>query len=154
MRRALQIDEESFGQNHPNVAIRLNNLAQLLKATNRLAEAEPLMRRHLEIFLQFTHDTGHPHPHLRDAVNNYASLLQAMGNSDDNIKSMIRELGKRFDVDISEQTDEELSPELRAVIDQLMQDPSKAREIFEKLKQEDPALLKELLELIERQQQK
>ena len=44
MRRALAIDEHSFGPDHPNVATDLNNLAQLLKATNRLAEAEPLMR--------------------------------------------------------------------------------------------------------------
>ena len=31
------------------MAIRLNNLAQLLKATNRMGEAEPLMRRALKI---------------------------------------------------------------------------------------------------------
>ena len=49
MRRALEIDEASFGGHHPTVAIRLNNLAQLLKATNRVREAEPLMRRALEI---------------------------------------------------------------------------------------------------------
>ncbi len=48
-RRALAIDEKSFGPEHPNVAIGLNNLAQLLQATNRLAEAEPLMRRALAI---------------------------------------------------------------------------------------------------------
>ncbi|HBL27213.1 MAG TPA: hypothetical protein DD490_10295, partial [Acidobacteria bacterium] len=34
-RRALAIDEKSFGAEHPNVAIRLNNLALLLQATNR-----------------------------------------------------------------------------------------------------------------------
>ena len=34
-----------MGPHHPEVAIRLNNLAQLLKDTNRLAEAEPLMTR-------------------------------------------------------------------------------------------------------------
>jgi hypothetical protein len=34
---------------HPDMAIRLNNLGQLLNATNRLAEAEPLMRRALAI---------------------------------------------------------------------------------------------------------
>jgi Tfp pilus assembly protein PilF len=44
-RRALAIDEKSLGPEHPNVAIRLNNLAELLSATNRLAEAEPLYRR-------------------------------------------------------------------------------------------------------------
>ena len=49
MRRALAIDETSCGPDHPDVAIDLNNLAQLLQATNRLAEAEPLMRRALAI---------------------------------------------------------------------------------------------------------
>ena len=49
MRRALAIDEKSYGPDHPNVAIRLNNLAMLLQDTNRLAEAEPLMRRALAI---------------------------------------------------------------------------------------------------------
>ncbi len=41
MRRALAIDEQSYGKDHPNVATDLNNLAQLLQTTNRLAEAEP-----------------------------------------------------------------------------------------------------------------
>jgi tetratricopeptide repeat protein len=45
LKRALVIDEKSYGPEHPKVAIRLNNLAQLLKNTNRLAEAEPLDRR-------------------------------------------------------------------------------------------------------------
>ena len=40
-----------------------DNLAQLLKATNRLQDAEPLSRRHVEISLDFTCRTGHPHPH-------------------------------------------------------------------------------------------
>jgi hypothetical protein len=33
----LEIDEASFGPDDLNAAIRLNNLAMLLKATNRLA---------------------------------------------------------------------------------------------------------------------
>ena len=49
MRRALAIDEASFGPDHPNVATSLNNLAALLQATNRLSEAEPLYRRALAI---------------------------------------------------------------------------------------------------------
>ena len=49
MRRALEIDEASFGGDHPTVAVRLNNLALLLQATNRKGEAELLMRRALEI---------------------------------------------------------------------------------------------------------
>ena len=35
MRRALAIAEQAYGPDHPDVAIRLNNLAQLLQATNR-----------------------------------------------------------------------------------------------------------------------
>ncbi|MBL8172498.1 MAG: tetratricopeptide repeat protein, partial [Acidobacteria bacterium] len=49
LRRALKIDEQSFGPAHPNVATDLNNLAQLLQTTNHLAEAEPLIRRALKI---------------------------------------------------------------------------------------------------------
>lgn len=49
----------AYGDDHPKVAIRLNNLAALLQATNRLAEAEPLLQHALRIF----HDSlgpGHP----------------------------------------------------------------------------------------------
>lgn len=35
MRRALAISEASHGEDYPNVAIRLNNLAALLQDTNR-----------------------------------------------------------------------------------------------------------------------
>jgi CHAT domain-containing protein/tetratricopeptide (TPR) repeat protein len=48
-RRALQIDEKSFGPDHPTVAIILNNLASLLQADSRFAEAEQHYRRALEI---------------------------------------------------------------------------------------------------------
>jgi len=58
MRRALGIDEKSYGPDHPNVAIHLNNLAQLLQATNRLSEAEPLLTRSLVILMKSTRLTG------------------------------------------------------------------------------------------------
>ena len=74
MRRALAIDEASFGPDHPNVATRLNNLAQLLQATNRLAEAEPLMRRALAIDEA---SFGPDHPNVASDLNNLAQLLQA-----------------------------------------------------------------------------
>ena len=40
---------KASGRSIPNVANDLNNLAPLLQATNRLEEAEPLMRRALAI---------------------------------------------------------------------------------------------------------
>ena len=64
MRRALAIDEKSFGPEHPNVARDLNNLAVLLQATNRLAEAEPLMRRALAIDEK---SFGPEHPNVASA---------------------------------------------------------------------------------------
>ena len=79
MRRALAIDESSYGAGHPKVAIAINNLAQLLKATNRLAEAEPLMRRSLEIIFHFCVNCGHLHPNLKMFVENYITILQQTG---------------------------------------------------------------------------
>lgn len=78
MRRALQIDENSFGKDHPNVARDLNNLAALLKATNRLAEAEPLMRRALQILRNFEINTKYQHPYFTAVLQNYFGLLEAM----------------------------------------------------------------------------
>jgi tetratricopeptide (TPR) repeat protein len=74
MRRALKIDEASYGPDHPDVAIELNNLAQLLQETNRLSEAEPLMRRALKI----DEDSyGANDPEVAIDLNNLALLLEA-----------------------------------------------------------------------------
>ena len=90
MRRALAIDEVSFGKDHPNVARDLNNLAQLLQATNRLAEAEPLLLRAVAIFAA---SLGASHPNTKTVANNYAALLRKMGRSDDEIKATLRKMG-------------------------------------------------------------
>lgn len=82
MRRALAIDEASFGDVHPTVARDLNNLAGLLQATNRLAKAEPLMRRALRIVVT---SLGVEHPNTRTVESNYRALLQAMSQSDEEI---------------------------------------------------------------------
>jgi hypothetical protein len=92
IRGALEIDEKSYGSDHPDVAIDLNNLAALLQDTNRLAEAEPLMRRMVEIFLRFTRSTGHQHPHLQAAVNNYGGLLMQMGMTREQVIARLREM--------------------------------------------------------------
>jgi tetratricopeptide (TPR) repeat protein len=80
MRRALAIDELSVGNDHPRVARDLNNLAQLLKDTNRLDEAEPLMRRALTIDeLSF----GNDHPNVARDLNNLALLLKHTNRLDE-----------------------------------------------------------------------
>ena len=49
LRRALEIHEQYYGPDHPNVGKNLFNLAHLLDSTGRLEEAEGLMRRALNI---------------------------------------------------------------------------------------------------------
>jgi hypothetical protein len=64
----------------------------LLQATNRPAEAEPLLRRTVEIFVAFTRATGHPHRHLDAAFGNYQDLLEASGWSEAEIGALFAEL--------------------------------------------------------------
>jgi hypothetical protein len=93
MRKGLKVREQGYFTAGPaNVAIGLNNLARLLQDTNRLVEGEPLMRRHLEIFLAFTRSTGHEHPHLQAAFGNYHALLTEMGRSEAEIEEIVEGL--------------------------------------------------------------
>ena len=80
MRRALEIDETTFGKQHPRVANRMNNLAQMLKNTGQIEEAEPLMRRALEIDVAVF---GEQHPTVARDLSNLASLLQDTNRIDD-----------------------------------------------------------------------
>jgi hypothetical protein len=73
MRRGLSIREAAYGPDHPEVALGLNNLAAILQATNRLAEAEPLIRRALAIDEK---SFGPNHPNVARDLNNLAQLLK------------------------------------------------------------------------------
>jgi Tetratricopeptide repeat len=89
-RRALAIDETSFGPDHLSVARGLNNLAGLLRDTNRLSEVEPLHRRAIGILTQFTRAAGHPHPHLQAFQGNYIQSLTALGRSEAEVEAALR----------------------------------------------------------------
>src|SRR6185312_376195 len=73
IRRALAIDEKNLRPEDPIIAIHLNNLAMVLKDTNRLGEAEPLMRRALAIEEK---SFGPEHPNVARDLNNLAQVLQ------------------------------------------------------------------------------
>ena len=47
--RVLTIDEYVFGPNHPRIATRLGNLADLYATQGNYAQAEPLLKRALTI---------------------------------------------------------------------------------------------------------
>ncbi len=72
--RCLEKCEQRLGPDHPNTASGLNNLAHLLSVTNRLTEAEPLMRRALAINEA---SYGPQHPDVATSLNNLAQLLKA-----------------------------------------------------------------------------
>ena len=80
MRRALAVDENKYGLDHPDVARDLNNLATLLQATNRLDEAEPLVRRALAIYEQ---SYGSDHPNVAICLISLATLLVATNRLDE-----------------------------------------------------------------------
>ena len=89
MRRALQIDENNFGQKHPYVARDLNNLATLLMDTNQLAEAEMLIRRAVQIDEQCF---GKNHPEVAGDLSNLGVLLQLMNQLPEAESSLRRSL--------------------------------------------------------------
>ena len=91
MRRALAIDEASYGNDHPDVATALNNLAALLQDTNRLAEAEPMYRRCLKILIALMQQ-GYQHPNLEAGISNYFGFLQAQGLSEEAIQAKLASL--------------------------------------------------------------
>lgn len=72
--RALEIARNEFPADSPTIAIHLSNLARLLKATNHLSEAEPLMR---DVLLIDRAAYGDEHPRVALDLNNLAALLQA-----------------------------------------------------------------------------
>lgn len=71
----------------------MNQLGMLLHTKAQHAEAEPLYRRMVVIFLDFTRRTGHTHPHLQAGISNYVDLLAAMGKSEEEIKQTLADLG-------------------------------------------------------------
>ena len=76
LRRALLIDEMSFGPQNPRIAVDLNNLAQILQATGRFEEAEAFMRRALAIDER---SFGSAHRNVSRHLSNLAALLKATG---------------------------------------------------------------------------
>ena len=76
LRRAIYIDQHSYGPNHPKVAVDLHNLAVFLQDANRPAEAESSIRRAVEIDEQYY---GKSSPAVAADLNCLATLLQAAG---------------------------------------------------------------------------
>lgn len=76
LKRLVEINEETFGPDHPNVAAHLNNLATNYRAQGMRAEAAPLYKRSLEIWEK---SLGPDNSLVLFALKNYVDVLQEMG---------------------------------------------------------------------------
>src|SRR5262249_32289298 len=70
-KRSLAIYEKALGLEHPNVAMLLNNLAELYRAQGRYAEAQSLNKRSLAIQ---ENALGPQHPDVAMLLNNLALI--------------------------------------------------------------------------------
>ncbi len=73
---ALQVAEDTFGPDHPKVAISLNNIAELHIINGTYAEIEPLYKRALEIVEKAL---GPDNPDVAISLNNLAELYYNQG---------------------------------------------------------------------------
>ncbi len=74
--KKLDIDRRVWGETHRNFALSLNNLAELYRAQQAYAQAEPLLKRALAIREQVL---GPTHPDTATSLNNLAILYEAQG---------------------------------------------------------------------------
>ncbi|NES21362.1 MAG: tetratricopeptide repeat protein, partial [Symploca sp. SIO3E6] len=74
--RALAIRQQLLGQESPDVADSLNNLAYLYQNQGRYTEAEPLYHQALQIRQRLL---GNEHPDVAGSLNNLAYLYQNQG---------------------------------------------------------------------------
>ena len=72
-KKCLAICQKRLGEEHPDVALSLNNLASLYDSQGKYAEAEPLYRQALEIFEKVL---GKDHPSTVTVRENYQGLLE------------------------------------------------------------------------------
>ncbi|WP_414756479.1 CHAT domain-containing protein, partial [Anabaena sp. CCY 9910] len=75
--QALEMRKRLLGQEHPDVATSLNNLALLYNRQGRYAEAEPLFHQALEMRKRLL---GQEHPDVATSLNNLAGLYWGQGD--------------------------------------------------------------------------
>jgi len=79
-KEALKVAEETFGQDHPDVAISLNNLAYLYDCQGNHAQSGPLYKRALAILEKAL---GPHHFRVGQVLSNMAERCRKMGKEDE-----------------------------------------------------------------------
>jgi tetratricopeptide (TPR) repeat protein len=88
----LEIAVQRLGDDHPDVAASLNNLAALYRAQGRYSEAESLFVRSLDILER---QLGADHPDVAQSLNNLALLYRAQGRYSEAESLYVRSLDIR-----------------------------------------------------------
>ena len=92
MRRALAIDEESFGENHPNVGLRTYNLAVASFELGKHEEAKELIRRAVEVFHEFNIANPTEYQYWENALSWFRHIHKQLGYSEEQIEAELRKL--------------------------------------------------------------
>jgi tetratricopeptide (TPR) repeat protein len=79
-KEAVKVAKETFGQDHPNVGISLNNLAYLYDCQGEYAQSGPLYKRALEILEKAL---GPEHFRVGQVLSNMAERSRKMGKNDE-----------------------------------------------------------------------
>jgi hypothetical protein len=87
LRRELDAVERRFGPGHPLFVEQLNKLAMVLCEAGRLTEAEPLVRRVLQIVVR---NLGWNHPSAIVAADDYVTTMAMMGLEGEAIAEKLR----------------------------------------------------------------
>ncbi len=77
--QCLSTAQDRLGDNHPDVATSLSNLAELYRSQGRYDQAEPLYLQALELFKRLQRDN---HPDIVSILNNLAYLYYSQGRYD------------------------------------------------------------------------
>ena len=89
LERAVRIDEQAFGPDHPEVATDVNNLGGVLQALGDLPGARQAFERALKIGEQAF---GPDHPQVASFVNNLGSVLHDLGDLPGARRAFVRAL--------------------------------------------------------------
>jgi tetratricopeptide (TPR) repeat protein len=93
MQRALTIIESNHVETDPIKAFANYNYALVLRSTGSPADAEPPMRRSVELLIAIAHN-GYKRPELEQFLEDYQNLLHQLGHSEEEVKAILQELHK------------------------------------------------------------